>query len=121
MELALGLIAIVVIGLIIYFNRGTKGFDVNKDGKVDFTDVKTAVDNTVAGVKASADVNKDGVVDAGDVAVVAKTAKATVTGAVGEVKRTVSRAKKAAANPSAKKPAAKKAAAKPSNQRPKKS
>lgn len=110
MELALGLIALVVIGLILWYNRGTKGFDVNKDGKVDLADAKSAVSNTVAGVKATADINKDGRVDAGDVKVVAKTAKAKVTGAVNAAKK-----------PAAKKPAASKPATKSGGRRPKKS
>lgn len=99
MELALGLIAIIVIGLIVWFNRGTKGFDVNKDGKVDVADAKAAVANTVAGVKASADVNKDGRVDAGDVKVVAKAAQTKVASTV---KRAASGGKKPAAKPAAK-------------------
>jgi hypothetical protein len=109
MELALGLIAIIVIGLIIWFNRGTKGFDVNKDGKVDVADAKAAVTNTVEGVKATADVNKDGVVNAGDVKVAARAAKTAVTAVVRNPKPAGTQAKK----PPAKKPAAKGGARKP--------
>jgi hypothetical protein len=111
MELALGLIAIIVIGLIIWFNRDTKGFDVNKDGKVDLADAKAAVTNTVEGVKAAADVNKDGKVDAGDVKVAAQAAKSTVTAVV----------RKPAAGTQAKKPPAKKPAAKGGARKPRKS
>jgi hypothetical protein len=95
MELALGLIAIIAIGTIIWFNRGTKNLDVNADGKVDLADAKAAVTNTVQGVKDAADLNKDGKVDAADVKVATKAVKSTAAGAAGAAKRTVTRAKKA--------------------------
>lgn len=50
-ELFFGLIIIVMIVAIIFFNRTTKGLDVNQDGKVDVDDAKAAVKNTVDGVK----------------------------------------------------------------------
>lgn len=97
MELILGLIAIVVVGSLIYFNRSSKGFDVNNDGKVDVADAKAAVANTVAGVTASADVNKDGVINIKDAAEVAVKAKKTVKKATSKVTKTKPAAKKVAA------------------------
>lgn len=76
MEIIIALIAVVVIGALFYFNRSSKGLDVNNDGKVDLADVKAAVENTVAGVTAAADVNNDGKVDAADAKVVVEKAKA---------------------------------------------
>ena len=73
------ILVLVIIGVglvaIWYFNRGTKDFDTNNDGLVNFDDAKKAVENTVAGVKAAADVNKDGKVDGADVKAVATKAK----------------------------------------------
>jgi Dockerin type I domain len=82
MEILLAIVVVVVVGALIYFNRKTKSFDVNNDGKVDAADVKAAVQNAVTGVQASADVNKDGKVDAADVKVVAEKAKTQVKKAV---------------------------------------
>ena len=73
-ELIFGLIFVVLIAAILFFNRSSKSLDINQDGKVDLNDAKAAVENTVAGVKATADVNKDGKVDAADVKAVAKKA-----------------------------------------------
>jgi hypothetical protein len=92
MEIVIIAIAVVAIGAIIYFNRSSKSFDINQDGKVDATDAKAAVQNVVEGVKASADVNQDGKVDAADVKVVVETAKT-------QVKKTVSKAKAATKKP----------------------
>ena len=50
-ELFFGLIIVVMIAAILFFNRTTKGLDVNQDGKVDVEDAKVAVQNTVEGVK----------------------------------------------------------------------
>jgi hypothetical protein len=75
-ELIFGLIFVVLIAAILFFNRSSKSLDINQDGKVDLNDAKAAVENTVAGVKATADVNKDGKVDAGDVKAVATKVKA---------------------------------------------
>ncbi len=61
-----------------YFNRGTKDFDTNKDGAVNFDDAKKAVENTVQGVKAVADVNKDGTVNVADAKEVVAKARKTV-------------------------------------------
>lgn len=91
MEILLALIVVVVIGSLIYFNRSSKGLDVNNDGKVDLADAKAAVDNAVAGVKSTADVNKDGKIDAADVKEVAKRA---ATKAKETVKKTTTRGRK---------------------------
>ena len=85
---------VVIVGALIYFNRQSKSFDINKDGKVDAADARTAVNNAVQGVKAAADVNKDGKVDAADVKVTATKAKTAVKKAA--VKAKSARAKKKA-------------------------
>jgi hypothetical protein len=92
MEIVLLAITAVVIGAFIYYNRSSKGFDVNNDGKVDAADAKAAVQNVVEGVKATADVNKDGKVDAADVAVVKEKAKAGAKLAATKAKETVKKA-----------------------------
>jgi len=89
MEIIIALVAAVVIGVLIYFNRSAKSLDINNDGKIDLADAKAAVDNTVAGVTAAADVNKDGVVDAAD-------AKVVVEKATAEVKKATEKANTAA-------------------------
>lgn len=80
----LGIVVVAVLA-IWYFNKD-KGFDANKDGKVDLKDVKPLAQETFRTVQKSADVNKDGKVNLADVKqevkkVVkkAKTAKAKVT------------------------------------------
>ena len=78
MELLIIIAVAVVIGAVIYFNRASKSFDINNDGKVDLADAKAAVDNAVTGVTAAADVNKDGKVDAEDAKVVVEKAKTEV-------------------------------------------
>lgn len=97
MEIIIGLV-VVVLGTLIYFNRKSKGLDVNNDGKVDLADAKAAVDNTVAGVTTAADVNNDGKVDAADAKVVvekAKTgAKKAATKAKTAVKKSTGRGRK---------------------------
>jgi hypothetical protein len=50
-ELIFGLIFVVLIAAILFFNRSSKSLDVNQDGKVDVEDAKVAVQNTVEGVK----------------------------------------------------------------------
>ena len=89
-------LVLVVIGVglvaIWYFNRGTKDFDTNKDGAVNFGDAKTAVDNTVAGLKAAADVNKDGKVNVADAKEVATKAKKSVKKAAGKAKTAAKKA-----------------------------
>ena len=92
MEIILLLIAVVVIGAIWYFNRGTKNFDVNNDGKVTAADATAAVQNAVEGVKAAADVNHDGKVDVADVKVVKEKAKATTKKVATKAKETVKKA-----------------------------
>lgn len=98
MEIVLALIALAVIGSLIYVNREAKGFDVNGDGKVDLEDAKEAVKNTVAAAKDSADVNKDGKIDVADVkaaAVKAKTAvKKTAVKAKTAAKKAISRGRR---------------------------
>jgi hypothetical protein len=66
MEILLGLVAVVVVGLFVYYNRQNKSLDVNNDGKVDLDDVKAATENVVQGVKSTVDVNQDGKVDVAD-------------------------------------------------------
>jgi len=83
--------AVVVIGALIYFNRSSKSFDINKDGKLDSSDVKVAVQNAVEGVKATADVNKDGKVDSADVKIVATKAKAGAKKATAKAKDVVAK------------------------------
>lgn len=98
MEFIIGLIAVVVIVSLIYFNRSAKSLDINDDGKIDLADAKAAVDNTVAGITASADVNKDGKVDAEDAKVVVEKAKTEVKKAAVKaktaVKKTTTRGRK---------------------------
>jgi len=89
MEILLAIAVVVVIGALVYFNRSSKGLDVNNDGKVDSADVKAAVQNVVCGVKETADVNKDGKVDAADVKQVATKAKAGAKKAATKAKETV--------------------------------
>jgi hypothetical protein len=98
MEIVLALVAVVIVAALVYVNREAKNFDVNKDGKVDLDDVKSAVNNTVNAVKEVADVNNDGKVDAEDAKVVvekAKTgAKKAATKAKTAVKKATSRGRK---------------------------
>jgi hypothetical protein len=98
MEILLAIAVAVVIGALIYFNRSSKGLDVNNDGKVDLTDAKAAVDNAVTGITAAADVNNDGKVDVADVKEVAKKAttgaKKAATKAKTAVKKATGRGRK---------------------------
>ena len=98
MEIIIALVAVVVVGALIYFNRSSKGLDVNNDGKVDLADAKAAVDNAVTGVTAAADVNNDGKVDAEDAKVVVKKAttgaKKAATKAKTAVKKAATRGRK---------------------------
>ena len=89
MEIIIALVAVIVVGALVYFNRSAKSLDINNDGKVDLADAKAAVDNTVTGVANAVDVNRDGVVDAADV-------KAVVEKAKTEVKKTAAKARSAA-------------------------
>ena len=89
MEIIIALVAVIVVGALVYFNRSAKSLDINNDGKVDLADAKAAVDNTVTGLAAVADVNRDGVVNAAD-------AKAVVEKATTEVKKTAAKARSAA-------------------------
>ncbi len=92
MEILLIAIALVAIATVVYYNRNSKGLDVNNDGKIDAADAKAAVQNVVEGVQASADVNKDGKVDAADVAVVAEKAKTVAKKTTAKAKETVKKA-----------------------------
>ena len=89
MEIIIALVAVIVVGALVYFNRSAKSLDINNDGKVDLADAKAAVANTVTGVANAVDVNRDGVVDAADV-------KAVVEKAKTEVKKTAAKARSAA-------------------------
>ena len=89
MEIIIALVAVVVVGALVYFNRSAKSLDINNDGKVDLADAKAAVDNTVTGVANAVDVNRDGKVDAAD-------AKVIVEKATTEVKKTAAKARSAA-------------------------
>lgn len=102
MEIVLLAIAVVVIGAFIYYNRSSKSFDVNNDGKVDSADVKAAVQNVVEGVKSTADANKDGKVDAADVKVVTEKAKAVAKKTTAKAKETVKKASSRGRKPKAK-------------------
>ena len=102
MEIVIIAIAVVVIGAFIYYNRSSKGMDVNNDGKVDAADVKAAVQNVVCGVKETADANKDGKVDAADVAVVKEKAKAVAKKTTAKAKETVKKAAGRGRKPKAK-------------------
>ncbi len=102
MEIVLLAIAVVVIGAFIYYNRSSKSFDVNNDGKVDSADVKAAVQNVVEGVKITADANKDGKVDAADVKVVTEKAKAVAKKTTAKAKETVKKASSRGRKPKAK-------------------
>lgn len=94
MEILLIAVVAVVVGALIYFNRSSKSFDINNDGKIDTNDIKTAVDNAVQGVTATADVNKDGKVDAADVKVVAEKVKTTAKKATNKAKAVATRGRK---------------------------
>jgi hypothetical protein len=81
--LAILAFAVAAVGAWFFFKKASPdgALDVNKDGKLDVTDVK-----------AIADVNKDGKVDAADV-------KAAVVEVVAEVKEAVVEAPKPAVKP----------------------
>jgi hypothetical protein len=89
MEIIIALVAVIVVGALVYFNRSAKSLDINNDGKVDLADAKAAVDNTVTGVANAVDVNRDGKVDAADAKVIVEKAKT-------EVKKAVTKARSAA-------------------------
>jgi preprotein translocase subunit SecF len=111
MEILLAIVAVVIVGTIIFFNRASKGLDINEDGKVDADDAKAAVKNAVAGVKAKADVNKDGKVDSADVKAVAekakRKAKTATTGVAAKAKSTAKAATKTVKAATKKAPATK--------------
>ncbi len=102
MEIVLIAVVAVALGAFIYYNRSSKGLDVNNDGKVDAADAKAAVQNVVEGVKAEADVNKDGKVDVADVKVVKEKAKAGAKKATAKAKETVKKATTRGRKPKAK-------------------
>jgi hypothetical protein len=88
MEIIIAL-AIVAVGAVWYFNRD-KGFDANKDGKVNLDDVKPLAETTAQAVaevaKKAADVNKDGKVDVADAKEAVKKVKATAKKAAPKAK-----------------------------------
>ena len=86
---------VVLVAAAVYYNRKSKSFDVNNDGKVNAADVKAAVQNVVCGVKETADVNKDGKVDAADAVAVKEKVKTVAKKTTAKAKATV---KKAAPN-----------------------
>lgn len=51
MELLLGIVVVVAVGALIYFNRSAKSADINQDGKIDLADAAQAVENATQGVK----------------------------------------------------------------------
>lgn len=96
MEIIIALLVLAGLGAVWYYNRNS-GFDKNNDGKVNFSDVKPVVENTVqaavADVKKAADVNKDGAVTAADVKVVAKKAAVGAKKAATKAKTAVKKAR----------------------------
>lgn len=81
MEIIIGIIVVAIIALMIYSNQQARSLDLNKDGKVNLEDAKTAVKNTANTAKKIADVNKDGKVNAKDAkAAVQKTKTAAKRG-----------------------------------------
>ncbi len=102
MEIVLIAIAAAAIGAFVYYNRSSKGLDVNNDSKVDSADVKAAVQNVVCGVKETADVNKDGKVDSADVAVVKEKAKTVAKKTTAKAKETIKKAPTRGRKPKAK-------------------
>lgn len=95
MEIIIALLVLAGLGAIWYFNRN-KGFDANKDGKVDFADAKPLVEETV---KQVADVNKDGKVDVADAKVVAEKVKTVAKKAAPKAKPAAKTAVKKARTP----------------------
>jgi uncharacterized protein (UPF0333 family) len=107
MEIILGVVLVVAIGALIYFNRQARSIDINADGKVDLADAADAVKNAAQGVqdlvqetaesiKKIADVDQNGKINTEDV-------KAAVSKARGSAAK-----KPATRRSAAKKPAAKK-------------
>jgi hypothetical protein len=89
------IVAVVVIGAVIYIYNKNKTLDVNQDGKVDAADIKAAVKTVVADVKKAADVDGDGKVTVAD-------AKAAVKKTTTKAKTTVKEVAKKATNRSRK-------------------
>ena len=89
MEIIIALLVLAGLGAGWYYNRN-KGFDANKDGKVDVADIKPAVETTVKAVaevaKKAADVNKDGKVDVADAKEAGKKVKAVAKKATTKAK-----------------------------------
>jgi Ca2+-binding EF-hand superfamily protein len=98
MEIIIALVLLIVVGALVYYNRHSRNFDVNQDGKVNVQDLSQAVTNVADGVKESADVNNDGKIDSNDadavVKVVAAEAKKTATKARSAIKKTTTRSRK---------------------------
>jgi len=92
MEIVLIVAVAVVLGALLFYNRSSKGLDVNKDGKVDTADIKAAVQNVVTGAKETADVNKDGKVDAADAKAVQEKVKTVAKKTTAKAKETAKKA-----------------------------
>lgn len=92
MELIIVAVVALVICAAVYYNRKSKGLDINADGKIDGQDVKAAVQNVVQGVKSDADVNKDGVVNSADTVAVVQKVEAEVKVAATKVKAAAKKA-----------------------------
>jgi hypothetical protein len=90
-------VAVIALGAIVYYNRKSKSFDVNQDGKIDVKDAVEAAQRAAAGakvdVKAALDVNKDGKLDAADATVVANKAKKAAGKVKTAVKKTTTKKK----------------------------
>jgi thiol:disulfide interchange protein len=116
MEIIIALIVVVVFGAMFYFNRSSNSLDVNSDGKVDLADAKTALVNTVSGVKKAADADGDGKVTVKDAKAAAKKVKESAAKTVAKAKTKVATKTAAKAKPKT----AKVATAKPKTTRKKK-
>jgi len=96
MEIIIVLLVLAAGAAVWYYNRND-GFDKNKDGKVDFSDVKPVVENTVQAaavdVRKAADVNNDGKVNVADAKVVAKNAAAGAKKVATKAKTAVKKAR----------------------------
>ena len=90
-------VAVIALGAIVYYNRKSKSFDVNQDGKVDIKDAVEAAQRAVAGakvdVKQALDVNKDGKLDAADATIVANKVKKAAGKVKTAVKKTTTKKK----------------------------
>lgn len=86
MEILIGLVALVVVGYLLYVNNSKKPLDLNKDGKVDAQDALSVAPVLTETITKVADVNQDGKVDAADAVEVVKKTKKKATETVAKVK-----------------------------------